>query len=320
MVFGLTPAIAEAGPPSRDGDASVERAELQPEPSSEPESAPAPEPEPPRRASLKIVTSAVSIFVRAVSLEPEGSSVELGTPPIEAELPPGRYRVEVEGPGYRPWSREVELRAGELLELQAEPELIPGARLVLRARDEDSEGAAVYLDGEALCELPCSEIIEPGSHQLEIRKRRRKGLSFPLELAQADEVVVEVELEPSTSRAPAIVTGAVALTSLAVAVGFTIRSDAARRSLASDLQNLAQYDRDDRRIDNGRRDAVIAMSLYGATAAVGLLTLYYLLRQSGPPSQADTRTRSLARRSPPRWRLAPAFGPSGAGLMGVVEF
>ncbi|WP_146155706.1 PEGA domain-containing protein [Enhygromyxa salina] len=309
--MGLTPATASAAPPEPE-PGPVEPAldpptvELEPRP---------PSPEPERPASLKITTSAVSIVLRAEPLDRAQAVIELGVPPVVgAPLSPGRYRVTAEGPGYRPWSREVELIAGETLNLQVEPELIEGARLELRATDEASVGAAVSLDGALLCVLPCSEELEPGAHQLEVRKRRSKGLSFGVEVAQADEIVIDLTLAPATSRAPAIVTGAIALSSLTAAIVFTVRSDQTRRSLASDLQSYGQYDRDDRRIDNGRRDAVIGGVMYGVTAAVGALTLYYLLRQSGPPSSADKRRRSLA------WQLAPSLGPTGGGLVGVVEF
>jgi hypothetical protein len=266
---------------------------------------------------LKVVTTAVSIQLRAEPLDREAPTIELGTPPIDVPLPAGRYRVDTQGPGYRAWSREIEIRPGQALELQVDPELISGARLELRPADTASEGATVSLDGVELCELPCSAEIEPGAHQLEIRKRRRRGLSFPIDVVQADEVVVDVTLEPATSRAPAILTGAIALSSLTAAVVFSVRADQTRRSLASDLESYGQYDRQDRRIENGRRDAIISGAMVGVTAAVGALTLYYLLRQPGLASRADKRQRSLAKR---RWQLAPSVGPTGGGVIGTVEF
>lgn len=299
VVVGLTPATGRA---------------TQPPEIATPESSPKPQPQPkPAGAGmLTIATTAVSIVVRAAALEREQPVIELGSPPISAELPAGRYRIEAEGPGYEPWSREVEILPGEALTLSVEPELIGGARLILRAGDEASVGASVSLDGARVCELPCDVEIEPGQHQVEISKRRTKGLAFPIDVTQADEVVLDVTLEPATSRAPAIVTGAVALTSLGVALGYSIHAEATRRSLAADLESLAQYDADDRRIVHGRRDVVIASSLYGAAAVAGALTLYYLLRQPGRRSRADKRKRNLA--------LVPSFGPRGAGLFGVVAF
>lgn len=298
-------------------------AETAPEP--EPEVAPesAPDPGATQAGRLEILTSAIAIVVHAIALDREQPPIRLGSPPIALELPAGRYRIEAAGPGYHPWSRELEIGAGEFVQLQVEPELIDVARLELRALGEASEGAEVRLDGTLLCTLPCSSDIEPGSHVVEIDKRRHKRLQFAVDVAQADALEIDVQLEPATSRAPAIVTGGVALTSLTVAIGFSVRADRTRRSLTNDLEALEQYDADDRRIDNGKRDAVLATSLYGVTAAVGLLTLYYLLRQPGASSRADLRRRSLAG---VRWQLAPVLYPSetlrpgGGGLQGVLAF
>lgn len=269
---------------------------------------------------LHIVTSALAIVVLAEPLDREREPIELGSPPIAVELPAGRYRITATGPGYRPWAGELEVRGGQVHELQVEPELIEVARVELRAANEAAEGASVLLDGEPLCELPCSRELAPGRHQLDIDKRRHKGLRFALDLQQADSLIVDVALEPATSRAPAIVTGAVALTSLTVAIGFTVSAVNTRNSLAADLDGFVQYDADDRRFDNGRRDAVVATSLYGVTAAVGLMTLYYLLRQTGPSSRADMQRRSLAGGFGRRWALVPAWAPNGAGVVGAVRF
>ncbi|MCA9686168.1 MAG: hypothetical protein KC457_28615, partial [Myxococcales bacterium] len=102
------------------------------------------------------------------------------------------------------------------------------------------------------------------------------------------------------------------------AVIFTARAEATRRDLARDLQDYGQYDGDDRRIDAGRRDAVVAGAMYGTTAVIGALTLFYLLRQTGVASKAEKHRRSLA--GGPRWQLAPAIGGGHYGLTGGLRF
>jgi hypothetical protein len=331
-VLGFTPLIGRAAPGSECSPELLPESEAPAVESTTRAQAPTPGSERPGR--LEIITSAIAIVVHAVALDREQAPIVLGSPPIALELPAGRYRIEAAGPGYHPWSRELEIGSGELVELQVEPELIDVARLELRALSEASEGASVRLDGAMLCTLPCSSNIEPGAHRLDIDKRRHKGLHFAIDVAQADALEIDVKLEPATPRAPAIVTGAVALTSLTVAIGFTVRAARTRRSLANDLDALEQYDADDRRIDNGKRDAVIATSLYGVTAAVGLLTLYYLLRQPGVSSRANLRRHSLAGRgrgaqtrlAQNRWQLVPVLYPSetlrpgGGGLQAALEF
>ena len=317
LVLGLTPGFADAAPP---------RVELTIAPASDQPPDPAlddPVELPsvaPQTGRLEIITSATSIRVRAVLIsdagQPLGSPsevvIDLGRPPIEATLPVGRWRLETEGRGYRPWSREIEIVADAETRVQVEPTLIDAALIELRAVDRSSEGAAVELDAVPLCILPCRASIEPGRHLLEITKRRKKPLRAWIDAAQADEIVIEVRLEPATSRAPAIVTGSVGLASLTTAIVFTARSAQTRRSLAADLNAGVQYDQQDRRIDNGRRDAIIATAMYGVTVAVGTLTFYYLLRQVGPASRAEKRRRSLA--------VVPSFGPKAGGLVLTVGF
>jgi hypothetical protein len=221
-------------------------------------------------------------------------------------------------------SQTIEVTAGHDLAVRVEPELIDGARLELPVGNPASEGATVTLDGVELCRIPCSETIEPGSHAIEIRKRRYKPLRGQLDAVQADAIQYDVTLERSTSRAPALVVGVVALASLTTALTFTGLSAHAYRSVAADLDANVQVDQDDPRIASGRNDAIVAAAMYGVTGAVGAMTLYYLLRQSGPASRAEKRRRSLASGAPGRrsspWMLSPGIGPRGAALTLTVGF
>jgi hypothetical protein len=61
---------------------------------------------------------------------------------------------------------------------------------------------------------------------------------------------------------------------------------------------------------------VIASAMIGVTALATGLTLYYLLRQSGNPSRVEKRRQTLAS----GLQLAPAFGPTGAGLFAALRF
>jgi hypothetical protein len=297
LVLGLAPALVRANPP--EPDPALEQAD-------------APE------ASLEIISSALAIVVIAVPLDHEGQqsgpAIELGAPPITTTLAPGRWRLETRGRGYQPWTHELFIEAGVPQRIQAEPTLIEGALLELRAVNSASEGATVELDGVQLCSVPCSEMIAPGRHAIAIEKRRHKPLRNNFEVAQADELSFDVALQPATSRAPALVTGVVGLATLTTAVVFTVLSAEASSSLAADLAADVQYDQEDHRIDNGRRHAIVASAMYGVTGVVGGLTLYYLLRQAGRDSQAIKRRRSLA------WQLDPSFGRHGGALALTVRF
>ncbi|MFO7561581.1 MAG: hypothetical protein R6X02_02960, partial [Enhygromyxa sp.] len=88
---------------------------------------------------------------------------------------------------------------------------------------------------------------------------------------------------------------------------FTIRSARASRWLAADLDARVQYDQDDLRLYQGRRDALVATSMYAVTAVVGTLAVVCALR---PASQARRARRSLAA----------GAGPRGGALVLTVRF
>ncbi|HLT34942.1 MAG TPA: hypothetical protein VK034_01620, partial [Enhygromyxa sp.] len=66
--------------------------------------------------------------------------------------------------------------------------------------------------------------------------------------ARADSIGEAASEERRPGIAPALVVGTVGLASLATAIGFTIRSAEASRSLAADLDARVQYDQHDRRL------------------------------------------------------------------------
>ncbi len=302
LVVALTPAGVLAAPPPDETTPEPDRTAVSESTS----------PSPAETGALELDSTAVGAEV--IAIDSEGRERSLGPLPLRADLPAGRWRLEVDAPGYRPWQTDVEIEPGATSRLQVEPELIDTALLIVEVASPETSGAELRLDGETLCTLPCRRTIDPGDHQAEIRKRRMKPLAFPLEAKQADVIELEVRLERATSRAPAIITGAVALGTLTTAIVLTVRADRIRRSLADDLEQLHQYDGSDRRIDAGRRNAVVASGLYGVTAVAFGLTLFYLLRQAGQPSRIEKTRRNLA------FEVAPALGPTQVGVFGQLRF
>jgi len=277
-------------------------------------------PAPARVGTLDIQSTADGVHVSARALNvprhPSAApSVDLGPLPVSASLEPGTWELSIDSPGYEPWSRQVNILAGGHTSLVVEPELISGAWLEVRAVSEDEVDAVLSLDGDLVCTLPCRVMVEPGSRQLEIVKRRYKPLAVVLDVVQADEIHLDVTLEPATSRAPAVVTGAVGLVTLGTAVVFTVRAARTRRALAADIE----VDERDPRIVDRRRDMAVAGAMYGVSAAIGALTLFYLLRQPGVASRAGMKRWNLAGREL-WWRVGPEVGPTVVGVGGEIRF
>lgn len=298
LALSLAPSLALAGPPSSD--------ETLPTSAAERDEALA------QQGLARLILDGSAVGVEVVIHDEQGRERSLGEVPLALEVPAGRFELSVDEPGYLPWRTSIALAPGESLRVAVEPELIDVGMIIATPASDTAVGAELFVDGERACKLPCRTTATPGRHRVEIRKRKYKPVSFELELAQADEVALDVTLERATSRAPAIITGSVALVSLGTAIAFTARADATRRELAADLAAHHQYDAQDARIDVGRRDALIGSGLFGVTAVVGALTLYYLLRQPGMPSRVEKRRKTLA--------LVPSFGPYGGGVIGEVRF
>ncbi|MFV8755430.1 PEGA domain-containing protein [Nannocystaceae bacterium ST9] len=276
--------------------------------------APESEPAPLAQGQGRLVLEGSAVGVEVVIRDERGRERSLGRLPLTIDLPAGSFELIVDEPGYVPWRTPVEIVAGVATEVAVEPALIDEALVIAEDVSDTAKGAELRVDGEALCTLPCRTTLPPGDHRVEIHQRKMKPLAFDLEVKQADRIELEVVLERATSRAPAIITGSVALGCLGTAIFFTVRADKTRRSLADDLATHGQYDASDSRIDVGRRDAVIATAMYGVTAIATGLTMYYLLRQAGNPSRVEKRRQTLA------WTIAPGFGPTGAGLFGALRF
>jgi hypothetical protein len=86
--------------------------------------------------------------------------------------------------------------------------------------------------------------------------------------------------------------------------------------IQADLDNFVQFDQEDSRSTIGKRDAIIADCMFGATAILGVLTIYYLARQTGEPSRGDKVQDNLAS----RLMVAPSLSGEGLGLAGAWRF
>lgn len=287
-----------------------------------------------------------NVYLKRVA-DPDGNSVmyeadpnvPVGKTPFSNQLPPGTWEIRVEKLGYQTYAQKIEVEQGKIRTVELDPKLIAGAILKLRPKTPESVDAQVYLDDDKdpLCTLPCQEEVLPGEHRIEVRKKKKKTLEFTINVAQADLVEVDVVLEPATRRYPAIVTGVLMAAAAGTGTAFALRARSIENELQRDIDQFEQITKDDARVAQGRNSAIIADSLFGATALLGGLTLYYLLRQTGEPSKGDKTQDNLAHTDragpapgaydrearPPmgdRVMLAPSFDRNGVGFAGQFRF
>ncbi len=249
-----------------------------------------------------------------VEPDPDAAKTAVGRTPFSNQIPPGTYRVRVAKDGYTDWEGEVEVAQGKVRTAKVELQVVDEVLLRLSAKTPESKGAEVRIDRDAdpVCVLPCETRLSPGNHKVEVSKKRMKPLRFEVAGNAADLVEVAVDLKPATKRTPAIVTGVLTLGTAATGIAFGIMARRTQSAIQSDLDSGKQLDASDPRAKIGKRNAIIADAMFGATAILGALALYYLLRKKGPPSTGDKVQRNLT--------LAPGFSTTGVGLVGKVQF
>jgi hypothetical protein len=194
-------------------------------------------------------------------------------------------------------------------------ELLPFAFIDLKAETPESIGAVAYLGENAkeeLCTLPCQAQLDPGEHVIVIKKDKKKTLQFEVAVGKSDLVTVKVKMEPYTPRYPAIVTGVLMAGAGGAGIYFGLKAKGIREDLEDDLAAFEQLEADDPRARQGRVNAIVADGLFAATAVLGALTIFYLLREKGDPSQGEKEQKNLA--------VTPVFGPTGGGVAGVMRF
>lgn len=253
---------------------------------------------------------------KGAAVEHEGDpEVAVGTTPFSNQIPPGKWEVRVKKLGYKEYRTEVEVPQGKVMTHDVHLDLLPFAFIDLKAATPESIGAIAY-EGEkakkVLCTLPCQAQLDPGEHIIVIKKDKKKTLQFDVAVAKSDLVTVNVRMEPYTPRYPAIVTGVLMAGAGGASIYFGLQAKKIREDIENDLETFQQTEADDPRARQGRVNAIVADGLFAATAVLGALTIFYLLREKGEPSQGEKEHKNLA--------IAPAVGPTGAGLAGYMRF
>lgn len=245
----------------------------------------------------------------------------VGKTPFSNQVPPGTYQVQVTKEGYVDHQEQVEVKQGKVKTINVDLQPVAHVILKLVPKNPESKGAEVTLvsggNKKPLCTLPCETTLPPGEHTILVKKKKMKQLKFDVKAKAADLVAVDVTLQPATRRYGAIVTGILMAGTAATGIVFGLRAKDAEEALQKDIDNYEQVDRDDPRAKTGKRDAIIADAMFGATALLGALTLFYLLRQTGKPSTGKKEQRDLAQR---RFNVTPALGRTRAGVVGEVRF
>ncbi len=273
---------------------------------------------------VKGPVSGADVFLTQIA-DSEGGEVPVskeeagpvGKTPFSNQIAPGTWQVRVTKEGYVPYEKVVEVEQGKIRSLEVRMEVEATGRVSFEPTTEASRESKVYLADSLLCEIPCAHEFPPGHYEITVKKEKLKDLFFELDVQRADRIIVDVTMEPKTKRRGAVVSGVLMAATAGTGIFFGLQARKTEQSLRDDAELNVQFDTDDPRRRRGAVQAIVADSLFGATAVLGALTLYYALRKTGEPSRGEKRTDSLADHQPV---IAPAFGPGSVGVAGSVRF
>jgi hypothetical protein len=274
---------------------------------------------------VKSVVQGADVYLRqltdgsGVEVEDDGSgAVARGSIPFSNQIAPGSWEVRVARDGYVDYKTVVEIQQGKIRTLDVELEVVDTGRVTFHPTTEPGIGSQVFVTDSLICEMPCTHEFPPGHYEVTIKQRKMKDLFFEIDIERADRTVMQITMEPATRRAGAYVAGSLMLATAGVGTWFALDAKKIQNDIQSDLDNNVQFDVNDPRRRKGAVRAIVADSLFGATAILGSLTLYYALRQTGKASSGIEETETLSQRHQPI--IAPAIGPDRIGIAGSVRF
>jgi hypothetical protein len=151
--------------------------------------------------TLEVASSAPGT---ASVLDAAGATVASGATPLEVELPPGDYRIDLAADGHRPWQGLARVVAGERARTLAEPSPLdaPTADLTVTA---SAAGALIELDGEGAGFAPTVlSSIPIGAHRVRVSHPGLQPWQDEIELSADARSWLTVTLVPpsETIRSP----------------------------------------------------------------------------------------------------------------------
>jgi len=232
----------------------------------------------------------------------------MGAIPFANPLATGEHHLWVEKPGYETVERDVELGLGDDITVSVDLERLPYGRL--RAVS-NVRGAKVYVDGEEVGVTPFEGNVDAGVHRVRLAADGMKDWEQDVDIERGQETPIRVRLRPAPSRAGAWVTAV-------LAAGF-IGGGIAMGLLANDREDELEgvldeglLANDDGRIEEGRFLSIGANAAFGIGAILGVLSIYYFVKDDLPDSEG-------VQLEPRDWALFPQVDPRGQGGGAVLR-
>ncbi len=221
-------------------------------------------------------------------------------------IEPGKHTIWISAEGYDEYSETVEIFPGKTKEIHANLKGSPVGKLTVNGLDIDQ--AKIYIDGQLACEQgPCLKSVTEGSHEIAVKRSGYKTYSKKIVITAKTETTIRVTQAKSASRKDAYVTGFLTL----AFAGGGIYLGTQAKNLKSDLEKeidagMPPVDNNDPRFLRGKIYSIAADGCFAIAGVTLLTTVYYALRDKGPPSRGTIDVHAIA--------LQPQLGPTYAGI------
>jgi hypothetical protein len=241
---------------------------------------------------LRVVTDPPDADVFVDNLE-EGS---VGRSPYANVITTGTHTVWVSRPGYERIEQQVEIGLGEDVAVRLELERVTYGRVRILG---NIAGAAVHVDGQRVGEIPYEGDIEGGEHRITVSSDGMKDWSQTVTIVQGQIIPIQVRLRPAMNRGGAWATATMGVLMIGGGIALGMMSNGLETDLRA-ARNAGTLNEDDPRLLRGRIYRIGADSAFGIGALLGLLSIYYFLRDPLPDSEANVF-------EPRDWTVVPHF-------------
>lgn len=230
-------------------------------------------------------------FLRVVS-DPPGARVFLddreagsvGETPYQNPVTSGTHRVWIERPGFEPIEREIEVGIGDDLREEFALERVTFGRVRVVA---NVPGAMVSVDGVEVGRVPYEGDHPAGPHRITVSHDGMKDYEETVDLQRGQLTPMRVRMRPAVSRSGAWATLTLGLLTAGGGTALAVLSERTRDDLDRDRRAGILSD-DDSRITRGKILSIAADTAFGFAGLLGILSIYYFVRDPLPDSEGTT--------------------------------
>lgn len=233
----------------------------------------------------------------------------VGTTPFQNAISTGTHKLWIERPGYLPVQRDVEVGVGEEVLVRTDLTRVDEGRIRVVSNVPGSE---IYVDDRLVGTVPYEGDVSAGPHEVRVEADGMKDWEAQLNVRQGQVTPIRVRLKAAVGRGGAWTTAVMGALLVGGGVGMGVYADGLRSDL--EAERLAgRLTSNDSRLSTGTWLAVGADISFGLGAALGLLSLYYFLRDPLPDSEATVL-------EPRDWAFSPYYDPRARAGGGTLRW